>query len=176
MRLRAAPLALAGVVGLACLNVWLLASALQAPAPEPDMKAPAAALDPAASPAASQRDRPRPRLIAAYGQTLAKPVFFKTRAPYVPPPPAPPPSPKPVSTPPPVPADPGLVLGGVMVAEQAKKAYIFNKVDQRGGWFGEGETILGWKVELIDAAAARLRQGDRSIELQLYPKDARSGN
>jgi hypothetical protein len=66
--------------------------------------------------------------------------------------------------------DPGLVLGGVVVVEQARKAYIFNKADQRGGWFSEGETVLGWTVESIDAAAARLRQGDRSIELQLYPK------
>lgn len=75
-----------------------------------------------------------------------------------------------MSAPPPAPMDPGLVLGGVVVVEQARKAYIFNKADQRGGWFSEGETVLGWTVESIDAAAARLRQGDRSIELQLYPK------
>jgi hypothetical protein len=63
-----------------------------------------------------------------------------------------------------------LVLGGAVVVDQARKAYIFSKADQRGGWLSEGETILGWKIESIDAAAARLRQGDRSIELHLYPK------
>src|SRR5262245_4533818 len=31
MRLRAAPLALAGLTGLACLNAWLLAAALETP-------------------------------------------------------------------------------------------------------------------------------------------------
>jgi hypothetical protein len=168
MRLRVAPLALAGVLGLGCLNVWLLAMVLETS--EPDAKAPLAETKPAATSAASQGGLPPSPSIAAYNQTLAKPVFFKSRAPYVPPPPAPPPSAKPVSAPPPAPVDPGLVLGGVIVVEKAKRAYIFNKVDLRGGWFSEGETMLGWKIETIDAAAVRLRQGDRSIELQLYPK------
>jgi hypothetical protein len=54
--------------------------------------------------------------------------------------------------------------------EEVKKAYIFNRSDSRGAWLSEGETILGWKVESIDALTARLQQGGRSIELQLYPK------
>jgi hypothetical protein len=41
---------------------------------------------------------------------------------------------------------------------------------QRGGWSSEEETVLGWKIELIDAGAVKLRKGDRSIELRLYPK------
>lgn len=170
MRLRVAPLALAGLLGLGGLNVWLLATGFQASAPEPGVETVVADPKPAATSAASQGGLPPSRPIATYNQTLAKSVFFKSRAPYVAPPPAPPPSVKPVATPPPAPVDPGLVLGGVVVVEKAKKAYIFNKADQRGGWFSEGETMLGWKIELIDAAAVRLRQGDRSIELQLYPK------
>jgi hypothetical protein len=168
MRLRVAPLALAAALGLVCLNAWLLAMILQAHAPEPDSKTPVA--EPKPTLTAPERGLPSAKPIAAYNQTLAKPVFFKSRAPYVPPPPAPPPSVKPVVTPPPAPVDPGLVLGGVVVAAQAKKAYIFNKVDLRGGWFSEGETILGWKIETIEPAVAKLRQGDRSIELRLYPK------
>ena len=64
------------------------------------------------------------------------------------------------------------VEGGdlVRVMEEVKKAYIFNKTDSRGAWLSEGETILGWKVESIDALTASLQQGGRSIELQLYPK------
>lgn len=62
------------------------------------------------------------------------------------------------------------MLGGVVVVAQARKAYILNKADQRGGWFSEGETILGRKVESIDAAAAVLQQGGRSIKLELYPE------
>lgn len=89
MRLRAAPLALATLLGLACLNVWLLTTALQTPAPELDVKTPVAEGDPSAKPATSHRDLPKPKAIAAYSETLAKPVFFKSRAPYAPPPPAP---------------------------------------------------------------------------------------
>jgi hypothetical protein len=169
MTRRIAPLALAGVVGLACLNAWLLAAALETPAPEPEMKAPVSTTDRAASPSASELDPPKTKPLAAYGQTVAKPVFFKSRAPYVPPPPPPPPAPpRPAAVPPP--ADPGLVLGGVVIIDDARKAYIFNKADSRGAWLGEGETILGWKVEAIDAMTARLQQAGRSVQLELYPR------
>jgi hypothetical protein len=63
-----------------------------------------------------------------------------------------------------------LALGGVVIMDDARKAYIFSKADSRGAWVGEGETILGWQVESIDALTARLQQAGRSIELQLYPK------
>jgi hypothetical protein len=169
MTRRIAPLTLAGLAGLASLNAWLLAAALETPALERDVKAAVATAGHTANPSASELDVPKPRPIAAYGQTLAKPVFFKTRAPYVPPPPPPPPAPpKPAAVPPP--ADPGLALGGVVIMDNARKAYIFNKADARGLWLSEGETILGWKVESIDALTARLQQANRSIELQLYPQ------
>jgi hypothetical protein len=75
---------------------------------------------------ASQLSLPKAKPVTDYGETLARPVFFKSRAPYAAPPPPPPP-PKPPATAPPAPVDPGLVLGGVVVLEGAKKAYIFNK-------------------------------------------------
>jgi hypothetical protein len=145
--------------------------ALEDTTPEATVKGPVAATEQAPIPPSSGLKLLKPKPITAYGETLAKPVLFKSRAPYVPPPPAPPaPPPKPVSTPPPAPVDPGLVLGGVVIMEEAKKAYIFNKADLRGAWLSEGESILGWRLDAIDAAAARLARGDRSIELQLYPK------
>jgi hypothetical protein len=170
MTLRVAPLAHAGLVGLACLNAALLALTLGPPAPEAEVKAAiATAKQPPGSPK-SDLGPPKRKPITAYGETLARPVFFKSRAPYVPPPPAPPPPPKPVAAPPPAPVDPGLVLGGVVIWEETKKAYIFNKADSRGAWLSEGETILGWRVESIDVLTARLQQAGRAIELQLYPK------
>ncbi|HEY7550092.1 MAG TPA: hypothetical protein VH913_11320 [Hyphomicrobiaceae bacterium] len=169
MTRRVAPLALAGLAGLASLNAWLLAAALEIPAPGPQAKASVAAAGQSPDPSASELDPPEPRPLAAYGQTVAKPVFFKARAPYVPPPPPPPPAPpRPAALPPP--ADPGLVLGGVVIMDNARKAYIFNKADSRGAWLSEGETILGWKVESIDAMTAKLQQADRSVELELYPR------
>jgi hypothetical protein len=156
---------------LAGLNAWLLTRVLHdAPERAPDVVTPVVAPKAAASPATSRRHLPRPKPIAAY-QSLAKPVFVRTRAPYVPRPAAPPPV-KPKAAAPPPPVDSGLVLGGIVVVEQAKKAYIFRKADQRGGWLSEGETILGWNVESIDAAAPRLRQVDRLIELHLSSAQA----
>jgi hypothetical protein len=164
MRLRIAPLTLGALLALAGLNAWFLALAVGSPVPEPEVPVPVVRADPPVSEAAL----PKPKLITAYGHTLAKPVLFKTRAPYVPPPPAPPPALKPVAAPPPAPVDPGLSLGGVVIMDDTKKAYIFNKADSRGAWLSEGETILGWRVEAIDALTAKLQQAGRSIELQLY--------
>jgi len=60
-------------------------------------------------------------------------------------------------------------LGGVVIIEDVRKAYIFNKADSHGAWLGEGEMIMGWKVESIGAMTARLQQAGRVIELELYP-------
>jgi len=167
MTLRVAPLTLTGLLGLASLNAWLLAMALDAPTPEPEVEARVAMPEHPPKPPGSEIDLPKAKPIAGYGQTLAKPVFFKSRAPYVPPPPPPAP-PKPAAAPPPV--DPGLVLGGVVIMDEARKAYIFNKTDSRGAWLSEGESFLGWRVESIDAMTAKLQQAGRSVELELYPR------
>jgi hypothetical protein len=166
MRLRVAPLTLGVLLTLAGLNAWLLAIAVESPVLEPEASAPVAL----AAPPAFEIALPRPKPITAYAHTLAKPLLFKTRAPYVPPPPAPPPAPKPVATSPQAPVDPGLALGGVVIVDGARKAYIFNKADARGTWLSEGESILGWKVVSIDALAARLQQAGRSLDLELYPR------
>ena len=169
MTLRVAPLVLAGLLALVGLNAWLLLLALGDPAPAP--QAPVVTSKQPPDPPASDAGLPKLRPIAAYGQTLASPVFFKSRAPYVPPPPPPPPPrPKPVVAPPPAPVDPELVLGGVAIMEKARKAYIFKKADSRGTWLREGEVFLGWRLESVDAGSATLQQAGRAIELQLYPK------
>jgi hypothetical protein len=157
MTLRVSPLALAGLLGLASVNAGLLAVVLDDTRPEATVKEPVAATDQAPIPPSSGPRLLKPKPITAYGETLARPVFFKSRAPYVPPPPAPlPPPPEPVSTPPPAPVDPGLVLGGIVIMEEGRKAFIFNKADSRGAWFSEGDSIRGWKVETIDSMTARL--------------------
>jgi hypothetical protein len=169
MTVRVSPLALAGLLGLGCLNAALLAVAFESLAAEATVEPQVAT--PAQPPAAPDAGPAKPKPVALYRETLARPVFFKSRAPYVPPPPQPLPSPpKPVAAPPPVPSDPGLVLGGVVIVEEVKKAYIFKKSESRGAWLSEGESILGWRVESIQALSARLQQGGQSIEVQLYPK------
>jgi hypothetical protein len=104
--------------------------------------------------------------LSTYQQTLAHPVFFKNRQPFVPPPP-PPPAPRPAPPPAP-PADPGLAVGGVVINGEVKRAYVFRKADHSGSWLAEGEEVMGWKVHSIDSGGAKLRKDDRNIELQLY--------
>src|SRR5262249_18010339 len=102
-----------------------------------------------------------------YAQTLTRPIFFKTRAPFVP---APPPAAAvaPVAAPPPV-VDPGFVLGGVTITPAIKKAYLATRANPTGNWVSEGEDFLGWTVAAIDDGGVRLQQHGRSIELRLYP-------
>jgi hypothetical protein len=106
--------------------------------------------------------------IEGYQQMLARPVFFKSRQPYVPPPPAPPPAL--IVAPPPVVLDPGLVLGGVMIKNNVRKAFVFNRGGAGGTWTAEGDEFMGWKVISISGTGARLEQQGRSIDLQLYPQ------
>jgi hypothetical protein len=108
--------------------------------------------------------------IDGYAQILARPVFFKSREPFVPAPPPPPPPLVPVA-PPVVIADPGLALGGVMIKHGLSKAYLFSKAGAVGAWAGEGETFQGWKVTSVDRSGVKLEQSGRSIDLQLYPRD-----
>ena len=107
--------------------------------------------------------------IDAYRQILARPIFFKSREPFNPAP-APPP-PVVVAMPAPVVVDPGLVLGGVMIKNGMKTAYVFNRASTSGAWANEGDEVLGWQIRSISGTGARLEQSGRSIELQLYPKE-----
>jgi hypothetical protein len=107
--------------------------------------------------------------IESYRQTLARPVFFKSREPFVPTPPSPPPVL--IATPPPTVVDPGLVLGGVMIKKDVKKAYVFSRASANGAWTSEGDEFLGWQIRSISKAGAKLEQKGRSIDLQLYPQE-----
>jgi hypothetical protein len=166
---RIAPLAAAGIAALAAVNVWLRTvliagvtggepAALAAPAWNPNL------------PGAGE-DAPAARPINAYRETLVHPVFFKTREPYVAPPrPVAPPAPAMLAKPAPPPiVDPGLIVGGVIISGDVRKAYVYGKTDPHGTWVSEGETLAGWKVGAIDPDGIKLQQQDRTIELQLYP-------
>jgi hypothetical protein len=109
------------------------------------------------------------RPVEAYGQILVRPVFFKSREPFVPAPPAPPPVV--AAVPPPVVVDPGLGVGGVVIKNGLSKAYLFSNAGPSGAWAGEGEMFQGWKVTSIDRTGVKLEQSGRSIDLQLYPRD-----
>jgi hypothetical protein len=167
---RIAPLAAAGLAVLAGVNLWLLSIILGDATGEEASPVAAPAWD--AKLSGPGQDGAAPKPISAYRQMLAQPVFFKTREPYVAPPPRPvaPPGPAAVPKPPP-PAivDPGLTVAGVIIGMGVRKAYIHGKSDPHGSWVSEGESLTGWKVQAIDAGGVKLQQQDRTIELQLYP-------
>jgi hypothetical protein len=168
MRLPIAPLAIAALTIAAAVDAWLLADVIDvATKAAPALESVAWKPKLSAAHAAAAPMRP----LADYPQTVARPLFAKTRAPFVPPPPPTPPVQAPPPPPPaPVLVDPGFSVGGVMISDALRKAYLMKKPEPRGIWVSEGEDFMGWKVQSISAGTARLQQNDRTIELRLYPE------
>ena len=111
---------------------------------------------------------PAAKPIEAYREILTRPIFFKSREPFVPAPPPPPPVV--VAMPSPVVVDPGLVLGGVLIKKGIRKAYMFSRANAGGGaWINEGQEFMGWSIRSVSATGAKLEQQGRSIDLLLYP-------
>jgi hypothetical protein len=113
---------------------------------------------------------PTARPIDAYREILARPIFFKSREPFVPAPPPPPPVV--AAMPPPVVVDPGLVIGGVLIKDGVKKVYVFSRANAgAGAWISEGQDFMGWSIRSVSGAGAKLEQQGRSIDLRLYPPE-----
>lgn len=164
MTARISPLATVGFLILIGVNAWLVSVLVDDSAPDDAIVTGSLGNTTKlhALPDVSLTGQP----IASYSLTLAQPIFFRTRAPFV----APPAPPPPMSVaPPPVYSDPGLVLGGVMVTGNIRKAYLFTKADPHGTWVDEGETFKGWKVQSVQSMSTLLQQQSRNIELHLYP-------
>lgn len=163
MKVRIAPLAAAGLAALAGVNAWLVTTMIDGIAM--NNPSPSSRTEWASKLAAATEGLPQAKPIEAYRQTLARPIFFKSREPWVAPPPAPPPI---VVAPPPVVVDPGLVLGGVVISRDVRRAYLFSRADPRGTWVSEGESFMGWKLQSITDTSTKLQQHNRVIELELY--------
>jgi hypothetical protein len=167
MKWRIAPLGVIGLTAVIGINAWLLT--VIATEFVYDDRAANDKVDwnvNLSAPAGTVANR---KPIEAYRQILARPVFFKSREPFVPPPPPPPPAAPPA--PPPVVADPGLVLGGVMIKSDIRKAYLSSRANTGGAWISEGGDFMGWQLRSISGAGAKLEQAGRSIDLRLYPQD-----
>ena len=167
MTLRLAPLTAALLLSLLALNIWLATAATRSH----DLGDQELTTAPRWSPSIARTalEVPSPKAMSGHDDVLARPVFFKSRQPYVPPPPAPPPAPKVQPPAPAVPLDPGLVLAGVMIEGAVKKAFVVNKADSQGAWVAEGDAVAGWQVFSITAADAKLHNAGRTIHLDLYP-------
>jgi hypothetical protein len=58
-----------------------------------------------------------------------------------------------------------------MTNRHLRKVYLLTKANPAGSWLAEGESFMGWKIQSVDASSAKLQQQDRTIELQLYPRN-----
>ena len=165
MKVPISPLGGVALVAVGGVNVWLLAMVVATHAPEakPDAEV-ATHLAQESAPSIASSLPPK-----VYRETLARPVFFKSRAPFVPPPPPPPPQP-PKAAAPPAPVDPGLHLAGVAITAGASRAYLVGRGHADGAWVAEGDAFMGWTVKSIDAASAKLQLGQRELNLELYPR------
>jgi hypothetical protein len=169
MNLRIAPLAALGLAGLAGVNLWLLTIILAGAAGEEPVSQASPAWNAKWSGPGTAEVAAKP--ISAYGQILAQPVFFKTRAPYVVPPPrlVQPAVPMVGKPPPPPVVDPGFTVAGIIIGQGMRKAYIHTKSGQQGSWVSEGESLTGWTLQAIGPGGIKLQQQGRTIELELYP-------
>jgi hypothetical protein len=167
MKWRIAPLGAIGLFIVVGINAWLLTALVTEVVS--DNLAATEKVDWQVSLSASAGSVANRRPIEAYGQILARPVFSKSREPFVPVPPPPPPAVK--QTPPPVAIDPGLVLGGVMIKNDIRKAYVFSGANTNGLWISEGGDFMGWELKSISGTGAKLEQNGRLMDLQLYPKE-----
>ena len=167
MKWSISPVGAAGLFIVAGINVWLLTAIVIEIVS--DSQPAADKVDWNLSLSALVGNVANRRPVEAYRQILARPVFFKSREPFVPAPPPPPPVL--IATPPPTVVDPGLVLGGVMIKNDVRKAYVFSKAGTNGAWTGEGDEFMGWKMTSINRTGAKLEQKGRSIDLLLYPQE-----
>jgi hypothetical protein len=166
MKLKITPLALILLATLCGLNAWLLAQVFAEFAPviatAPQTRNEAAKY-PTANPAPVVQ-----KPISAYSRILAQPVFFRTRAPYLPPPP-PAPVTQNIQAPAPV-VNPGLSVAGVIINEKLRKAYLLKQNEPAGTWVAEGENVLGWTLQSVKPTGITLTQSNRTIDLELYLK------
>ncbi len=168
MAVRISPLAAAGLLALAGVNISLLIAIAGDVAPETHASTGPAEWTPSLS--AATESIPNPKPILAYEQTLAHPIFFKSRGPFVAPVKAAPPAAVPAAPLAPIFVDPGLVLGGILMNGGVNKAYLSRKTDPNGTWVTQGESFVGWKVRSIETGRAKLEKDGHVIDLWLYPE------
>lgn len=108
-----------------------------------------------------------------------RPLFSRTRRPFIPLPLAPPPQAsvalKVESPSPEAPQTQNLVLKGVMLNDKNARALIASEANPSGAWIGKGEKIDGWQLNGVGADAVELEQMGRKAALKLYAHEPRNG-
>ncbi len=99
-------------------------------------------------------------------QTLTRPIFSKTRRPYLSK------DKKQASPAAPIPAAPptNLKLLGLAKYKDVQSAFIVSGSTPGGKWCAVGDEIDGWKVTRMQNSEVILQSDDRTVQISLYPE------
>jgi hypothetical protein len=110
----------------------------------------------------------KPQIGAVYSAIIERPLFSRSRRPFVPTPPAPslqqPPEPQVAE----VIAEPQVTLQGVFIGAQVRRALILTPAEPLASWRTEGDTVGGWQVAEIKANELILKTAGQQRVIKLY--------
>ena len=122
---------------------------------------------PATGGAAGYRTKP----LAAFAQTLARPIFARSRRPYVAPVAAVAAAPAAEPSLPVVPvAEPAVTLAAVSILGENRRALLVSKGHPAGRWMNLGDTFDDWKIATISPDRLTLSTSGRTMTVMLYPE------
>lgn len=109
--------------------------------------------------------------VAEIGTAAQRPLFHRTRRPYLPPPPEPEPPVVPIAVEatPALPAPDAKLLGTRLIAGNWKALIALG---EELNWYSTGDDLRGWLAKHIDGATVVLNRNDEIHELRLFPIEA----
>ncbi len=111
----------------------------------------------------NKSDAPSPS--NADSQTLTRPIFSKTRRPFI----AKATLPELREPREPLAPPPGLMLLGIVKHKAGQSAFIVSSSTPKGKWCAVGDGLDGWKVTLVQDLEITLQSDARTVQLSLYP-------
>jgi len=111
----------------------------------------------------------------AFAQTTARPLFSRTRRPFVLPAVALVQSPKDAAPPAPILAEPVITLSAIAIRGEARQALILTRAEPQGHWFSAGESIDGWNISSLGTDTLTLAAGSRTMTVNLFDQPAARG-
>lgn len=115
--------------------------------------------------------------VAIYAALLERPIFIRTRRPYVPPPPEAVPVEQPPVQPEIVLQEPQVTLQGIFIRGRTRQALVLTPENALPVWVNEGANITGWKLSEIKPNQLILLAGTQRRTIELYvEKSQLSGN